>query len=69
MKKALRHLVYNQESAQKHAQALEKCTEVVNFTLATLHRDQFHKFVGNDKQIILQTLPATARELLHRIAR
>lgn len=61
---ALRKIVYDQMTAERHARQVQKCAEAANFLIAIFHRDQVASFQAIDRRIILRTLPAKARQIV-----
>ena len=65
MRVALQKIVYEQTTATRHANWIERAAEATNFLLAMLHQLQMEKFEQEDRRIILGSMPAIARSIWH----
>jgi hypothetical protein len=63
MRLALQKIVYEEHTAKEQARVTERVTEATNFVLARLHSDQVASFGTDDRRIILQTMPARAKQV------
>jgi hypothetical protein len=64
MKIALSKITYDDALFVEEAKTLARCTEAVNFTLASFHLTQFRSFDLPDRKIILSSLSQSAKRTL-----
>lgn len=63
MRRALRRIVYDQQAAAGEASFIRRTAEACNFLIAMLHRDKVAAFHGDDRRIILRSMPQRARQV------
>jgi hypothetical protein len=63
MRVALNRIVYVEPETEVVAGLTERCAEAANFVLAMFHRGQIMYFEGDDRRIILRTIPPRARTI------
>jgi hypothetical protein len=64
MRKALSKIVYDDTVAERETLFVERCAEVVNFSLAVFHRVRFNKLQTEDRRIIFKTMTTRAKAAL-----
>jgi hypothetical protein len=64
MNVALSKIDYQHSVCEKESRLAIRCSEAVNFLLASFHVQKFRHFSPDDRKTILQTMPAKAKNLL-----
>ena len=60
---ALARITFDQSAADKHAAAIVRCAQAVNFMLAIFHRKALRNFTTADRRLILRSMPVKARQV------
>jgi hypothetical protein len=68
MRISLNKISFNQVSFEEHKKIVERCAEACNFLIAAFHRQQMRAFEKEDRQIILSTMRAQARQVWTALA-
>jgi hypothetical protein len=63
MRIALNKIKYDEAAVHAEMLLVQRCTEAVNFLLATFHHAEMDAFQIEDQRIILHTMPPRARQV------
>jgi hypothetical protein len=63
MRTALKKIIYEDASVEADVALVERCAEATNFVLARFHQSKFARFQLEDQRIILDSMPAKARQV------
>jgi len=68
MRISLNKIAFHETSFHNEVRLVERCTEAVNFLIATLHKDKVRSLQQEDRQIILHTMSRHARKVWSGLA-